>query len=90
MRSRLSGIYLILDGEMMPDVAATLDAALYGGIRLFQYREKRGCNAELLRTLYERTQAAEALLLVNDEIALASLVDGLHVGQDDLAATPAT
>ncbi len=68
----------------MPDLLATLDAALAGGIKLFQYRDKRGCDADLLRTLHRRTQHAHALLLVNDEPELAAIADGIHLGQEDL------
>ena len=84
MKDRLTGIYLILDGEIMRDLHTVLDAALRGGIRLFQYREKRGCDKAVLLSLYERTQAAGALLFVNDAVELAHLVDGIHVGQEDL------
>lgn len=66
-------------------VRAMLDA----GVKLVQYREKNKPTAEKLKeceTLREMTRRAGALFLVNDDIAVAQLVDadGVHVGQDDL------
>lgn len=87
MNDRLAGIYVILDAGTMPDLQVTQRFALQAGIRLFQYRDKRGCDAELLRALYHEAHAMDALLLVNDHVDLTPLADGIHVGQDDLAGT---
>jgi thiamine-phosphate pyrophosphorylase len=84
MRERLRGVYVILDGEVMADLLRVLDEALRAGIRLFQYREKRGPDRELLLALHARTRATGGLLLVNDAVELAHLADGVHLGQDDL------
>ena len=84
----MQGIYLILDAALMPDLIETMQVALQGGIRIFQYRDKSGCRAEILIALYELAQSHQAVLTVNDDASLAHLADGIHVGQDDLAATP--
>jgi thiamine-phosphate pyrophosphorylase len=84
VRERLRGIYVILDGEVMDDLLGVLDGALRAGVRLFQYREKRGPDRELLLALHTRTQVAGALLLVNDAAEVAHFADGLHLGQEDL------
>jgi thiamine-phosphate diphosphorylase len=83
MNLRLQGIYVILDGGTMRDLPSVLDASLRAGIRLFQYREKRGPNRELLLGLYKQSQVAGAVLLVNDAVELAQFVDGVHLGQED-------
>ena len=84
MRALLCGIYVILDGEAMGDLLGVVDGALRAGVRLFQYREKRGPDKELLLALHARIQAASGLLLVNDAVELAHLADGVHLGQEDL------
>jgi thiamine-phosphate pyrophosphorylase len=62
---------------------------LDAGVRLVQYREKNKPVAEKLREceiIRELTHRANALFLVNDDVAVAQAVDadGVHVGQDDL------
>jgi thiamine-phosphate pyrophosphorylase len=63
--------------------------ALHAGIRLFQYRDKRGTrrtiHAAALR-LAAMAREAGAVFLVNDhaDIALSADADGVHLGQDDL------
>ncbi len=66
-----------------------LAMALAAGVRLIQLREKEMTG----RQLYERalafrreTEAAGALLIINDrlDIALAVGADGVHLGQEDL------
>jgi thiamine-phosphate pyrophosphorylase len=67
---------------------------LAAGVRLVQLREKDLSG----RDLYERalafrreTEAAGALLIINDrlDIALAAGADGVHLGQDDLPVAAA-
>ena len=70
-------------------LAEIVEAALQGGARLVQYRDKisddltRLERAKSLRLLCHRYQA---LFIVNDriDIALASEADGVHLGQEDL------
>jgi thiamine-phosphate pyrophosphorylase len=66
-----------------------LDMTLAAGVRLVQLREK-DLNGralfELAGEFRRRTEAAGALLIINDrlDIALAAGADGVHLGQDDL------
>lgn len=71
---------------------ASLDvcrAALEGGARVVQLREKGGAGDERLALAQEYRRLCDqhqALLIVNDdvELALACAADGAHLGQDDL------
>lgn len=78
-RYRLHGIYAIVDSL---DGART---ALEGGIRVLQYRNKRGIDADALRAMRDRTRASDALLILNDdcEATRAFDCDGVHLGPDD-------
>ena len=89
MSDRLRGLYAITPEN--PDGArllADVEAALAGGCRLVQYRDKtslapeRVARAQALRRL---TLARGARLVINDDIALAFLVkaDGVHLGRED-------
>jgi len=87
----LSGLYVILDGDALrgrslPDA---LKAAVDGGARLFQYRDKSAAMREAYRVGAELRRAATsfgATLIVNDrvDLALAIEADGVHLGQADL------
>lgn len=88
---RLQGIYAITDAALcaprglIPCVTAALD----GGARLVQYRDKsadadrRREDAAQLVSLCERY---DALLIVNDDVELARAVNahGVHLGRDDM------
>lgn len=71
------------------DVVAVVEAALRGGARTIQLREKdagAGAAAETARRLRPLTRRWDARLIVNDrfDVALASDADGVHLGPDDL------
>lgn len=86
----LRGLYAVTpDDRLLPRLSALVDAALQGGVRLVQYRNKqapaplrRAQAAELVRICH----AYGAKLIVNDDVWLAIEVgaDGAHVGRDDL------
>lgn len=89
MKSRLRGLYAITPET--PDTADLLnrvEAALRGGCRWLQYRDKtadatqRRSRAEALRAACLRHGAA---LIINDDIELALEIDasGAHLGRDD-------
>ncbi|SIT71186.1 thiamine-phosphate diphosphorylase [Ectothiorhodosinus mongolicus] len=67
---------------------ARIEAALAGGARWLQYRDKspdpgqRLADAGMLRALTQRHGAG---LIINDDVALAQAVgaDGVHLGQED-------
>jgi thiamine-phosphate pyrophosphorylase len=73
----------------VPDIVATVEKALIGGLKLVQYRSKdaddveRWQEAQALRDLCQRY---DALFIMNDrvDIALAVDADGVHLGQNDL------
>ena len=86
----LPPLYVILDAALLTspevEVAKRLNDA---GVRLFQYRNKRGSTRELLQAssaLAAELSQRGALLFVNDrpDIAYLSGASGVHVGQNDL------
>lgn len=81
----LRGIYGIVDDAAVPSPLSFVDALLAGGVRVVQYRAKRGVDRTLLRPLLERVHAAQAVLVVNDDLEAALEADGWHAGQEDLA-----
>jgi thiamine-phosphate pyrophosphorylase len=83
---RLRGIYALIDPAAHADAPAYLDALLRGGIRLVQIRAKSGIAPALLRALVAAIRAAGGTAIVNDDVDLALEADGVHLGQEDLAA----
>ena len=89
-------LYVVLDRAAARgrDLADVLDAALAGGCRLVQLREKEWPSGRLLpvaERLRARCAAAGAAFIVNDRVDLAVAVgaDGVHLGQEDLPARAA-
>ena len=88
-QSPFRGLYAVTpDDLLLPRLSALVGAALKGGVKLVQYRNKiapaplrRAQAAELLRIC----RAEGAKLIVNDDLALALEVgaDGVHLGRDD-------
>src|SRR5574337_1697187 len=89
--SRVAGLHLVTDSALCGarGVEAVVEAAVRGGARVVQLREKLLST----RAFVERARALKALLaplgvllVINDrlDVALACGADGLHVGQDDL------
>jgi len=83
-RSRLHGIYALVEPARGEPVAFT-EALLRGGIRLFQVRAKDGIDGATLLAIVTRVRAAGGVALVNDDVRLARLADGVHLGQEDAA-----
>ncbi|SHL03553.1 thiamine phosphate synthase [Phytopseudomonas punonensis] len=86
---KLRGLYAITDSALLADgkLLPYVEAALAGGARLLQYRDKssddarRLREAEALRTLCENY---DATLIINDDAELAARLGvGLHLGQED-------
>lgn len=86
---RLRGLYAITDSQLLAGgkLQPYVEAALAGGARLLQYRDKsadaarRLRDAEALRNLCERYGAT---LIINDDAELAARLGvGLHLGQED-------
>jgi thiamine-phosphate pyrophosphorylase len=83
-RSRLHGVYALVDPVRTEPIAFT-EALLRGGIRLFQVRAKGGIDGATLLAIVTRVRAAGGAALVNDDVRLARLADGVHLGQEDAA-----
>ena len=86
---RLRGLYVITDERMGGGHLNITRAALAGGARIIQLRDKSTPLARLLpiaRVLRRLTREAKALLIINDrvDLALAVEADGVHLGPDDL------
>lgn len=85
-------LYLITDRKQLPagrDLIDTVAAALAGGVRAVQLREKDLAAAELYplaRELRALTARHGARLLINDrlDVALAAGADGVHLGGHSL------
>ena len=88
-KSKLRGLYAITpDSADRSRLLADVEAALVGGCRIVQYRDKISSKPEQVaraKALRELTRHHAAALLINDDLALAALVDadGVHLGQDD-------
>jgi thiamine-phosphate pyrophosphorylase len=89
MRKTISGLYAVTPGLADPELlAGKVDAALRGGARVVQYRNKDA--GEQLRQeqavrIARLCRDAGACFIVNDHIELARKVaaDGVHLGKDD-------
>jgi len=89
MSAKLRGLYAITpeyaDGSLL---LADVEAALAGGCRIVQFRDKLSDAPERVvraRALRDLTRRFGARLLINDDLALARLIDadGVHLGKDD-------
>src|SRR5579862_4787419 len=94
--SPIVGVYALTpDLEDTHDLCGRVAAALGGGIRLVQYRNKLSATpAERLRQatlLRGLCSASCATFIVNDDVELAAAVhaDGVHLGRDDAALVDA-
>jgi thiamine-phosphate pyrophosphorylase len=96
-RERLRTARLYFVCEALPrgeDPEALLHAALNGGVDIVQLREKELGRDEVERsaqTFRRLCDTYSALFVVNDDpyLAQACDADGVHVGQDDMAAAEA-
>jgi thiamine-phosphate pyrophosphorylase len=86
-------LYVILDrvAARGRDLVDLLDAAVAGGSRMVQLREKEWPSGRLLplaERLRARCTAEGVTFILNDRVDLALAVgaDGVHLGQDDLPA----
>ena len=86
----LKGLYAITDSTLTPDhqFSAKVAAALRGGARMVQYRDKRDIPAMRLKLATDMVYLCRehgALSIINDDIELAAQVgaDGVHIGRDD-------
>ena len=92
----MQGLYVIIDPQVTAgrDPATIAGAALQGGARVLQLRDKlrdKGETLPLARALKEMCTEHGAMLIINDHADLAAIVEahGLHVGQGDLPVAEA-
>ncbi len=94
-RLRTARLYLCIEARPNgEDPEPLLAAALRGGVNIVQLREKSLPRREIelaAQTFRRLCDTYSALFIVNDDPDLARScdADGVHVGQDDLAATEA-
>lgn len=85
----LSGLYGITDAKLLAEgrLLPYVEAALKGGMKVLQYRDKSTDNAERFitaRALKHLCEDYNATFIINDDIVLAhELATGLHLGQED-------
>ena len=86
----MRGLYAITDSRLTPGNAliTAVGAALRGGARAIQYRDKHSDRPHRLRTartLLTLCDDADALLIINDDVELAAAVGahGVHLGRHD-------
>lgn len=83
------GLYAITDQQLhAEDMLTPVLAAINGGARVVQYRDKTSPTAkreQQASALLESCRAHQVPLLINDDIALAKRVqaDGVHIGRGD-------
>lgn len=88
-RASLRGLYAITpERSDRARLLTEVEAALQGGCRLLQYRDKTSPPAERVsraHALRALTRRHSARLLINDDLPLCRLVDadGVHLGRDD-------
>lgn len=87
----LHGLYAVTDTGLTPGerLLSAASAAIRGGARLLQYRDKTADSARRereARALAQLCQAHEVPLIINDDVELAAAVDadGVHLGRDDI------
>lgn len=86
----LHGLYALTDASLTPGTPLTtaVDAAIRGGARLVQYRDKNADGARRereARALLALCREHDVPLLINDDVQLALTIgaDGVHLGKDD-------
>jgi thiamine-phosphate diphosphorylase len=85
----IRGLYVITDPHLGGGHLMGARAALQGGARIIQLRDKEATTRQLVeyaQSLRTLTREYGALLIINDRlnVALAVEADGVHLGQDDL------
>ena len=85
---KLRGLYAITDSELLKGkLLPYVEAALKGGVKLLQYRDKSSDDARRLReaeALRELCNRYGTALIINDDAELAARLGvGLHLGQGD-------
>jgi thiamine-phosphate pyrophosphorylase len=84
-------LYLVTDPDLVGErpLLEVVAAAIRGGVRLVQYRDKHASTRTMVQTaaaLVQLCRRMDVRFLVNDrvDVALAVNADGVHVGQEDM------
>lgn len=84
------GLYALTDPDLLPEplLAGKVAAAIAGGARVVQYRDKQADQAtrrRRARAVLAACRAGGALCIIHDDAALAAelAADGVHLGRDD-------
>ncbi|MEK7815994.1 MAG: thiamine phosphate synthase [Pseudomonadota bacterium] len=96
MNPRLHGLYAIADTHYLDAarLAPAVEAAIAGGARVVQYRDKRHDAASRVRQALDLAAICRrhgVLFLVNDDVVLAEAAgaDGVHLGRGDMPLSEA-
>lgn len=91
----LKGLYAISDVNLTPNnkILRYLNAAIKGGISIFQYRNKIDKDREIKSLVQDLAQICaenNILFVLNDrfELAISLQVAGLHLGKDEFSHFP--
>ena len=91
MNPNLRGLYAIADTQFLDDaqLAPAVEAAIAGGARVVQYRDKRNqpeVRLSQARRISDLCRHHGVPFLVNDDVALAmeTGADGVHLGREDM------
>ncbi len=84
----LSGLYVITDNQQDAHFIQRVMAALDGGARIVQFRDKSDNRAWRLHSalaLNKLCRQRGAIFIINDDVELAALsqAHGVHIGRDD-------
>ena len=96
MHDKVAGLYAIADTRVLEDtrLIPAVRAAIEGGARVIQYRDKSedaSRRERQARALATACREAGILFLINDDVTLAQRVDadGVHVGREDASLADA-
>lgn len=84
------GLYFITDSKLTKkNVVEDVKAAIKGGVKVVQYREKDASTRQMIeeaKKIRQICKKSNALFLVNDriDVALAVDADGVHLGNGDM------
>lgn len=91
MSPELRGLYAIADTQALDEahILAAIDAAIAGGARAVQYRDKRSqpeVRLNQARIISDLCRRHGVYFFINDDVALAAATNahGVHLGRDDL------
>ena len=85
------GLYFITDSNLTKkNIFEDVKAAVKGGVRIIQYREKNLAKEEMIEEaskIKEICSENDVLFLINDfvDVALEVDADGVHIGLDDIS-----